>query len=219
MFIYVKRKIRVMCELVLDVLFPLKERASRVRAYTLDMIEASPKVHTALDIPITTLTRYRESAIEDTIRALKYEKSVHAAQLLSGLLADYLLDTLSELSLFSVRTIVLVPMPLFSTRERARGYNQITLVLDHLRSTDPTLVVRPELLKRIRDTPPQTRLSRSDRLKNVTHAFETLPNTSYKDLHIFLIDDVTTTGATLKEAARTLEKAGAKVTALAIARA
>lgn len=219
MFIQVKRKILVMCDLMLDILFPLKERASRVRTYTLDMIEATPLVHTALDIPITTLTRYRECAIEDTIRALKYEKSAHAAQLLSGLLADYLLDTLSELSLFSDRTIVLVPMPLFSARERTRGYNQITLILNHLRTSDPSLSVRPELLKRIRNTPPQTRLSRSDRLKNVGHAFETLPNTSYKDLHIFLIDDVTTTGATLREASRTLEKAGAKVTALAIARA
>jgi predicted amidophosphoribosyltransferase len=38
-------------------------------------------------------------------------------------------------------------------------------------------------------------------------------------MHVFLIDDVTTTGATLREAAHALEKAGAKVTALAFARA
>ena len=219
MFTFMKDSFWRVCDAMLDFIFPLSERASRVREYKLDTVVASPQIHETLGIHIITLTRYRECAIEDSIRALKYEKSAHAARLLGGLLADYLLDTLSELSLFSKRAIVLVPMPLHHTRERNRGYNQIDLVLKELPLQESGILVRPELLKRIRDTPPQTRLSRRERLENIAQAFATLPDTSYRDLHIFLIDDVTTTGATLKEAARTLEKAGAKVTPLALARA
>jgi predicted amidophosphoribosyltransferase len=130
---------RIFYDALLDVLFPLSVRASRVRTYTPDTLHASPQTHTAFGMKILTLTRYRECAIKNSIRALKYEKSAHAARLLSGLLTDYLIDTLSELSLFSNKEVILIPMPLFHTRKRARGYNQIQLVLDQLSIQEPAV--------------------------------------------------------------------------------
>jgi predicted amidophosphoribosyltransferase len=76
-----------------------------------------------------------------------------------------------------------------------------------------------EVLMRARATKPQTRLPRSARLSNVAGAFELSPGADIKGTRIFLIDDVTTTGATLVNAAHPLRRAGADVTPLALARA
>jgi len=80
---------------------------------------------------------------------------------------------------------------------------------------------RPDLLMRVRDTKAQTSLSRAERLENVRDAF-TVSDVGRKNLagrHVYIVDDVTTTGATLSEATRALQKAGATVTAIALARA
>ncbi len=72
---------------------------------------------------------------------------------------------------------------------------------------------------RTRETKPQTRLPRSERLSNVAGAFAVTDEQAIADTHIFILDDVTTTGATLANAATPLRRAGAKVTLLALARA
>jgi ComF family protein len=212
MFVFFK----AVCDSLLDILFPLSKRSERVRTYTPDELEVTPMIHSACGIEIVTLARYHTSTIEDAIKALKYERSVPAARLLSEMLTDYLLDLTSEHDAFSDRTLVLVPMPLATKREKERGYNQIELVLNEL-SLD--LPVRPDLLFRTRETPPQTKLPRAERLRNVTGAFTTADDVSLSDLHIVLVDDVTTTGATLAEAAHILQGNGAEVTALAFAHA
>jgi ComF family protein len=210
---------RVGSDALLDLLFPPSLRVARVRAYTPDSIHADPRTHESAGMRITTLTRYHESAIEDLVRALKYEKSVHAASLFARLLADYLLDAASELSLFSHRELAIIPMPLAPQRERERGYNQIAFVLKQAPLRDTGITLRTDLLMRVIETPPQTRLSRDMRLKNVKGAFAVPDGADLSHLHIFLIDDVTTTGATLTEAARILKRNGANVTALAFAHA
>ncbi len=219
MFTSILTLCRSTSETLLDFVFPLSKRLERVRTYTPDALHARPQTHDADGTKITTLANYHEGKMEDLIRALKYEKSAHAARLLAQLLADYLLDVTSEESLFSNRTIVITPMPLAPQRLRERGYNQIQLVLDQSVVRESGLTVHSDLLMRVRETTPQTRLSRYERLKNMKGAFDTTPQTDFHSLHIFLIDDVTTTGATLTEAARVLEKSGAKVTPLAIAHA
>lgn len=210
---------RVGSDALLDLLFPPSSRVSRVRAYTPDSIHPDPRTHAAAGMQITTLARYHERSIKDLIRALKYDKSAHAASLFARLLADYLLDTASELSLFSARELAIVPIPLAPKRGRARGYNQIALVLKQEPIRDSRISVRTDLLMRVIETSPQTRLSRDLRLKNVKGAFAVPYGADLSHLHVFLVDDVTTTGATLAEAARVLRGGGANVTALAFAHA
>ena len=71
-------------------------------------------------------------------------------------------------------------------------------------------------LVRLRDTTPQARLSASRRAENIRHAFGIRRGRSVKGLRIILVDDVTTTGATANEAARTLLSAGAAQVMLAV---
>jgi ComF family protein len=111
---------------------------------------------------------------------------------------------------------LIVPVPLAKSRERQRGYNQGRLLATEVaRHLD--CPVDCDVLIRHRDTPAQTSLPRARRLDNVRGAFRALRKLS--GTRILLIDDVTTTGATIEAAARALRRRGAVwVGALALAR-
>ncbi len=209
-------------EFALDVVLPPRERTARTKARTIDDIPLSPTPHELLGAKITTLMHYQNPAVEDLIRSLKYDGSGHAAHLAATVLADYLHEEIASQKSFSAREILLVPVPLHNTRTRERGWNQIELVLNALPTEfrDGTVsALAPKALARTRETKPQTRLPRSERLSNVAGAFEVADTGLIKNSHIFLLDDVTTTGATLVNAATPLKRAGATVTLLALARA
>ncbi|MEK7133982.1 MAG: hypothetical protein AAB804_02840 [Patescibacteria group bacterium] len=214
--------IRYACESVLDAILPLRERTARTKSREPGDIPLTLEVHDLLQANITTLMDYRNSAVQDLIRSLKYDGSGYAAQLGATLLADYLREEIASHRRFSKHKILIVPVPLHGTRARERGFNQVALVLESLPQEfrDGTLAkFAPEALTRARDTRPQTHLPRSERLSNVAGAF-VAPNAALVGkTHVFLIDDVTTTGATLVNAATPLRRAGAEVTLLALARA
>ena len=107
----------------------------------------------------------------------------------------------------------LVPVPLFASRWRQRGYNQ-SLFLAEAIGHAYQIPVDKNILQRIRPTPSQTHLSRKDRWTNVSGAFRIKPNfdvQALKNKKILVIDDLLTTGATASEAARTLKSSGAKL--------
>lgn len=205
-----------------DVILPRRERRVRTESRSVEDIPLSPTPHDVLGVRITTLMEYQSTAVEDLIRSLKYDGSTHAARLAANVLADYLREELASSKTFSARKILLVPVPLHKSRARERGWNQIDIVLKALPAEfrDGTLATYvPQALARTRATKPQTRLPRSERLSNVAGAFALTDETIIRNAHIFLIDDVATTGATLANAATPLRRAGANVTLLALARA
>ena len=112
---------------------------------------------------------------------------------------------------------LVIPLPLAPKRLAQRGFNQAALLGEHV---SQMLATRFEVrgMLRVRETPPQTGLSRQARLKNVRGAFECIQRLDGK--RVAVVDDVMTTGATLSEAAKALKKAGAAhVSAWVIARA
>jgi ComF family protein len=113
---------------------------------------------------------------------------------------------------------VLLPMPLSRQRLQERGFNQALLLANALAPGK----TQPRLLLRVRDTPPQSSLSRAARLQNVQKAFalEPMQRAAVAGKRIVLVDDVMTSGASLKAAAQCLKQAGAAhITALVFARA
>lgn len=208
--------------LLLDAILPQKDRVRRTSARTASDIPLSPTAHQLLGKEITTILDYRENATAELLQSLKYDASGHAVKLCSVLLEDYLREEIAAERMFSKKSIVLIPVPLHESRLRERGFNQIEIILQNLPHEfhDGALsYVTTELLLRTRPTKQQTRLSRQERLENVTGAFSLSEQHDLENAHVFLIDDVATTGATLVEASRPLRDAGVNVTLLALARA
>ena len=105
----------------------------------------------------------------------------------------------------------LVPVPLARSRERARGFNQSALLAQAL-SSEWGLPVRADLVERARATETQTRLTPGERHRNVSGAFRARADrAALRGLHLVLVDDVVTTGATLNACAAALHAGGARI--------
>jgi ComF family protein len=114
---------------------------------------------------------------------------------------------------------VVVPVPLHPRRLRWRGFNQSVLLGREL-SRVFDLSLDPFLLQREVETPPQTQLSEDERRRNVRGAFTVNPQKSVQNRSVLLLDDVYTSGATVNECSRCLQRAGAKnIYVLTLARA
>jgi ComF family protein len=105
------------------------------------------------------------------------------------------------------RPDVLAPMPLAHARLVARGFNQAWEIARPL-ARALGVAAEPTLMRRIADTAQQSRLDRDARRRNVAAAFRVTH--AVRGLHVGLVDDVMTSGATLEAAARVLKAAGAR---------
>lgn len=112
---------------------------------------------------------------------------------------------------------IIVSVPLHKSRQNWRGFNQSELIAQLI--AEKLGLEYKELLKRIRNTKPQIKLNSYERKQNIKGAFKLIDNCELKIVNCILIDDVWTTGSTLKECAYVLKRGGAKtVWALTIAR-
>ena len=135
-------------------------------------------------------------ALKAIIHAWKYEGRRSLAAPLAGLMRQRGADLIS-------RAACAVPVPLHLSRRCARGFNQATDLASRLGLP----VCHP--LRRVRATPSQTGLPAVQRRRNMRGAFAT--RRSIRDLAgstVVLVDDVSTTGATLEACARVLREAG-----------
>lgn len=153
-----------------------------------------------------------EGTLRTIIHALKYDRRRSVARGLSKALAACGADLLADAD-------AVIPVPLHRRRERQRGFNQ---ALDLAKGLGPP-VLQP--LRRLRDTPSQVALPAQERHHNVRDAFALRSPRPWRRSDrlrgaiVVLVDDVTTTGATLDACARTLIAAGAReVRALTAAR-
>ena len=153
---------------------------------------------------------YRGS-LERVLHALKFQRHDFLADALAGLLEETLLER-SDLAFDT-----LVPVPMSRTKERRRGYNQAELLARALASR-VKIECTPSLLRRRADRATQSTLPKRERAANVRGAFASAPRAT--DLSILIIDDICTTGETLRACAKTLRRQGARrVCALAVAKA
>jgi ComF family protein len=147
-----------------------------------------------------------DGTLRAIVHALKYDGRRSLARPLAVLLSDQGEAVLSGAD-------VAVPVPLHRSRKRARGFNQAAEIARHLP------IPAKDLLRRVRATPSQTGLPAAQRHANVRHAFAMGRRARLHNRVVVLIDDVSTTGATLEACARVLRDAGAReVRALTIAR-
>ena len=111
----------------------------------------------------------------------------------------------------------LTPIPLHWMRQRWRGFNQSEILAQSLaQNLDSSCI---NVLVRCRFTKTQKNLKKPERIKNLESAFKLNQDTDVSNRNFILIDDVTTTGSTLHEAAKVLKRNGAaKIFCLTVAR-
>ncbi|MEI6529761.1 MAG: ComF family protein [Candidatus Falkowbacteria bacterium] len=144
---------------------------------------------------------------------------------LGKILADFLINFWNSLEIpWPRETLLIIPIPLSKKRLRWRGFNQAEILAREFCTYYKILnneLFDCELnldLKRQKHRSPQANLNEAERLINIKSAFA-WKGKNLSGQNIILIDDVTTTGATLNEAAKTLRTAGAnKVYALVLAK-
>lgn len=125
---------------------------------------------------------------------------------LSELFVESIIQNEQFMKLVESLEFVFVPIPLSSLKLRKRGYNQAEILAKAL--SKKLKIPTQNLLKRTKETKSQFALKKEEREANIKGAFSL--NSELKSVNIFLVDDVVTTGATLKEAANVLKRAGAK---------
>jgi ComF family protein len=150
------------------------------------------------------LFRY-EFPVDRLIQALKYGHQLALAAWLGRRLGERLVTADYDM---------LLPLPLHPSRLRTRGFNQ-SLEIARVTSKALGIPMNPAILTRIRATPPQAELPLKERGRNVLGAFECGGDLAGR--RILLIDDVMTSGSTLREAARILKLHGAGQITVAVA--
>lgn len=146
------------------------------------------------------VTALLDAAWRDIVHALKYRGDRALAQPLGALMAQSLPERLS--------VDVVVPVPTEERKQRERGYGHAELLARCVASRR-SLPVETVVLERIRRTKDQTRLSGRERETNLHGALRVRDKCDMRKQSVLLVDDVTTTGATLREASRALIEAGA----------
>lgn len=141
------------------------------------------------------------------IKALKF-KGIYP---LATLLAELLIENLEERGVTFGKEALLMPVPLSFWRKGARGFNQSELLARAL-GERLNLEVNSEVLRKVHDIEPlaQKGMGREERLKRIRGAFA-IPKDKEEVIRgkdILLVDDVLTSGATAREAAKVLKKSG-----------
>lgn len=140
-------------------------------------------------------------------KALIHDLKYNDKSYLASYFGELMYERIKEEQI-SVQAIV--PVPMYKKKERRRGYNQASLLAGEV-SKRMGVPFYPDILIRIKDTPPMSKLNRMMRKENVKDVF-IVSNwvQNIYDKEILLIDDVITTGSTAEACSVALKKAGAR---------
>ena len=153
-----------------------------------------------------------QDGLREMVHLLKYERMSAVARPLGGMLAQAVEMLKGE----AAGELMVVAVPLFPSKEKLRGYNQAVLLADmalaELKKTQPEWRLRTAhgAIRRVRDTESQFALTPRGRRRNLKGAFAVRDGAAVVGREVLLVDDIYTTGATARECARVLRRAGAR---------
>lgn len=206
--------IQYLYNLFLDAIFPLSPAEIELFSYSTE--KAFLELPKSAKPPLTkvnSIFSYKDERVKKLIWNIKYKKSKPAIDI--GGYALY--KDLTVNNHFPNQSIcVLIPMPITKRRRRERGFNQCEVLVNEIKNLDIEnhFEINTDLLIRTHHTSRQTLKDRSHRLEDAKGIFsvneKVLANiiAEQNNIYFIVIDDVVTTGSTMKEALNTLEKAG-----------
>lgn len=156
-------------------------------------------------LPLVNATSFAYFTKDSLLQHLLHEFKYKNRKDIGTWLAHRLGEALQESQHFN-KPDALIPVPLFSARERQRGYNQSHILCEGLAERWQVPVL-PNVVVRTSRTQSQTRKNRIERWQNMEGKFELRSHTLIEGKHLLLVDDVLTTGATLEACGRALLQA------------
>jgi len=151
-----------------------------------------------------------DDELREMLHLLKYQRVLALAD---EPLGRWLAAAVMQLSASASAEMTVIAIPLFAARERQRGFNQSVVLADaavaRLKKVWPGLAPAHRAMERVRDTEAQYGLTTHQRRKNVRGAFRVVDGDAVRGKEVLVVDDIMTTGATARECARVLVRAGA----------
>jgi ComF family protein len=148
-----------------------------------------------------------EGGLRELIHLLKYNGVRPAASVLGRMLAEAVAALEPA---FEQAKVLVIPVPLYATKRRQRGFNQAELIVRAaLKHQVGRFELATDILRRTRDTHSQIGLTSHQRRENLRGAFAVARAAEITGREVLLVDDVYTTGTTATECARVLRRAGA----------
>lgn len=175
-----------------------------------DCFSAIPPAPPNEDARMYSLYNYSDPLIQHAVWNLKYHHQGSLVQSLIEKSDDILKDIVADiLQTGSSQPIIFVPIPQYKKKHTTRGFNHSERIARWMAQLFPDSSVRPLIHKKI-ETLPQSHIEKKeDRIKNITHAFSFDENYTTDPTALYIVvDDVTTTGATLREAFRVFDTHG-----------
>ena len=187
------------------------ERLAAPYAFAENSGEARCGLCRRLEPPFVKAAAYGsyEGGLRELIHLLKYDQVQPAASVLGRMLAEAIADLQP---LFGDGPVLVVPVPLHARKLRQRGFNQAEVTARAALkqgSLQGNLELASGVLERRRETQSQIGLSRHQRRENMRGAFAVTRREKIEGHEILVVDDVFTTGTTVSECARVLQRAGA----------
>ncbi len=142
-----------------------------------------------------------EKTMQKLIRGIKYHKQKELAFYQAKFMSEYYKN------LKLTNNYQVIPVPLFSKRQKHRGYNHMELVAEEFCKMTG-LKLNTKLIKRIKDTKPQYKLNKKERIENLKDAFIVNKSELFPNLDVLIIDDIFTTGSTFESMITELNKNG-----------
>jgi len=141
---------------------------------------------------------YYGGVLKELILKFKYKNDFTAGDILAEFLEEYIVQK------FNYKEYIIAYIPLSKKSKKARGFNQCEYIARRIAGNLEIEAV--ELIIKVKETKEQKKLKKDERFENIREAFGIKKGISIKNKKIILIDDVTTTGATLQEASKLLKK-------------
>lgn len=196
----------------IDFIFPPSTEEMKLRNLSpISFLEISPKANPTEFPFIYSIFSYKDPLVRELIWQIKYKKNNHAVKCAAYALYSDIIKKKGP--------VTLIPIPISNKRRKERGYNQCEIIIDEIMKLDESGFLNKDynLLVRSKHIDKQTFKNRNERIENTKSIFEIIKKDSIK-AKIMIIDDVSTTGSTLKEAREALLKAGfTEVEALTVA--
>lgn len=141
---------------------------------------------------------YYGGALKDLILKFKYKNNFTAGDILTEFLEEYIIKNIKY------KEYIITYVPLSKKSRKTRGFNQCEYIAKKI-ARDLSIEALEVLIKQ-KETKEQKKLKKDERYENIKNAFKIKKGIDVKNYNIILIDDVTTTGATLQEAHKLLKK-------------